>query len=88
MHLAVDIADSYLVTWCLEMGFQVQTCNKHQMNCLHIAAMRGNYDIAARILGKAENATIVNSLNSDRSTPLYVAAMYGNVKIIKLLLHK
>ena len=61
------------------------------MNCLHIAARRGDYDIAVHILrqGSAEGVdNIVNSQNSDHSTPLYMAAMFGNVKIIKLLLHK
>lgn len=87
MHLAVDIANTELIKWCLAFGFKVQTSNNVRMNCMHIAARRGDNDIAVHILkqGSAEGVDIVNSHNSDYSTPLYMAAMFGNVKIMKLL---
>lgn len=93
LHLAVDTAESDLIEWCFTLGFQVRTENCCKMNCMHIAARRGDYDIAVRILevASAEDGDMnafVNSPNSFRSTPLYMAAKFGNVKIMEFLLDK
>lgn len=60
------------------------------MNCMHIAARRGNYDIAVRILKiAAEGAkSLVNSEDSVKSTPLYLSAKFGNENVMELLLDK
>lgn len=66
------------------------TRNKSKMNCMHIAARRGNYDVAVRILNvaAAEAKSLVNSEDSVKSTPLYLAAKFGNQNIMELLLDK
>ena len=58
---------------------------------MHIAARRGDSGIAAIVLEKATlegKDSIVNSLSSDRSTPLYIAAKFGHTRIMELLLNK
>lgn len=57
---------------------------------MHIAARRGNYDVAVRILkvAAAEAKSLVNSQDSVKSTPLYLAAKFGNENIMELLLDK
>ena len=94
MHLAVDNAEQELIKWCLDYGFTTRTCNNRGMNCMHIAARRGDYKIAVQILEQAreEDEDIMRSFaevpNCDRSTPLYIAAKFGNVKIMEMLLNK
>ena len=93
MNLAVDGAENELIEWCLTFGFSTQMVNTNKMNCMHIAARRGNLSIAMRILevAKTEGGNIskfVNSASHFRSTPLYIAAKFGNVEIIKFLLDK
>lgn len=90
MHLAVDNGETNMIEWCLKFGFKVTTKNKSEMNCMHIAARRGNYDVAVRILkvAAAEAKSLVNSEDSVKSTPLYLAAKFGNENIIELLLDK
>lgn len=64
------------------------------MNCMHIAARRGDYDVAVRILEQAKKdgdeilRSFLDSPNSDRATPLYVCAKFGNAKVMELLLDK
>ena len=64
------------------------------MNCMHIAARRGDYSIAVQVLEQArkENDEVLKSFidfpNSDRATPLYMGAKFGNVKVMELLLEK
>lgn len=90
MHLAVDNGETKMIEWCLKFGFNVTTRNKSEMNCMHIAARRGNYDVAVRILNvaAAEVKSLVNSEDSVKSTPLYLAAKFGNQNIMELLLDK
>ena len=88
LHLAIDVGNSQLIRWCLDFGFKVHACNNFGTNCLHIAAKRGGYDIAQTILhrGREYEENIVNSRNCDHSTPLYMAAVFGKVEVITLLL--
>ena len=60
---------------------------------MHIAAARGDYDIAVRILKVATEKNIdvealVNSASTLRYTPLYMAAQTGNERIMEMLLDK
>ena len=92
--MAVDATNSSIVECCLLLGFNVFSRNNRRMNCMHIAAKRGDYDIAVCILEKAREeeseslSSFVNASSHDRSTPLYVAAKFGNMKIMELLLDK
>ena len=94
LHTAIDVGNSNIIEWCLSFGFKVCSCNHRKMNCLHIAAKR-DYNIATRIMEQAQRElknedlpSFVNSLSRDRSTPIYIAAKFGNTKIMKLLLKK
>ena len=67
--------------------------NKSKINCMHIAARRGNLNIAMRIMEVAmkegdDMNLFVNSKSQLQKTPLYIAAKFGNFNIIKLLLDK
>jgi ankyrin repeat protein len=92
LHLAVDEADNDLIGWCLAFGFRVRSKNNQQMNCMHIAARRGDYSVAVQVLEQARREedevlkSFIDCPNSDRATPLYMAAKFGNVKIMELLL--
>ena len=71
----------------------METENDQGMNCMHIAAARGDYDIAVKILEVAAKkgvtmVSFVNATSTHRSTPLYMAAQSGNDKIMKTLLDK
>ena len=94
IHLAVDAADRNLIEWCIEFGFSVRACNNTRMNCMHIAARRGDYEIAVCILEQAMKdgdemlKTFIDFPNSDRATPLYTSAKFGSVKVMELLLEK
>ena len=93
MHTAIDVGNSNIIEWCLSFGFKICSCNHRKMNCLHIAA-KGDYKIAARIIEQARGevnedlTSFVNSLSRDRSTPIYIAAKFGNPEIMELLLKK
>jgi ankyrin repeat protein len=91
LHLAVDTAENDLIEWCLTFGFSIETENYQGMNCMHIAAARGDYNIAVKILevATAEDIDVesfVNSTSTHRSTPLYMASQSGNAKIMEILL--
>ena len=83
-----------MVEWCLCLGFNIRQKNSAGLSTLHLAARRGNYDIAVRIL-KAETEDgggnierLVNSRNNNGSTPLYAASKAGNARLVELLLDK
>ena len=91
--MAVDSANMHVVEWCFEFGFKVNSCNIHKMNCMHVAARRGDYNITAKIIEQARKEEVdlenfVNAPSSDRTTPFYIASKFGHMKIMELLLEK
>ena len=64
------------------------------MNCMHIAARRGDYDRAVSVLEQAKKdgeeiqRSFIDSPNSGRATPLYMCAKFGNAKVMELLIRK
>lgn len=63
------------------------------MNCMHIAARRGDYSIAVLVLEQARQdgddiVKFIDAPNSNRATPLYLCAKFGSVKIMELLVEK
>jgi len=64
------------------------------MNSLHIAAKRGCCAIAELLVAADEKKwryDLVEFINSEgplQSTPLYIAAKFGNKEVVEWLLHK
>ena len=79
--------------WCLRFDFGTREKNRMDMNSLHIAAKRGCCAIA-ELLVAADNKKwydLVEFINSEgpfQSTPLYIAAKFGNKEVVEWLLNK
>ena len=93
--MAIATANRVIIERCLAFGFKVNTCNKQRMNCMHIAAKVGDYNIAVKVLeqGRSEvddgmSREFIDLSSHDRSTPLYLASEIGNERIMQLLLDK
>lgn len=58
--------------------------NVRGRSLLHMAILENRFDLVQElVLGGAE----INNLDSEKSTPLFMASLYGNVEIIKFLLN-
>lgn len=70
-----------------EFGKSLKTIlNDHKWNALHWAARSGRVDIVIVVLKtKSEYKQLVFAVSDSGKTPLHVAAMHGNVKIVRLL---
>jgi hypothetical protein len=75
LDLDVDQIEKYIVPSCADPS----------ATTLHVAAQRGDLEMAALLI---EKGAIVNALTSDKSTPLHLAASKGYSKIVKLLIKK
>lgn len=60
-------------------------CNYNQLSSLHIACVKGHYDIVHHLI---ENGADISSCDHVGKSSLYLACAYGHVDIVKHLLKK
>jgi ankyrin repeat protein len=74
-----------IIDMILAKGEKINVQNPDKMTPLHIAASRGNTDIAERLIMRGAN---IHAINADKSTPLHIAAQYDMIDTVNLLLAK
>ncbi|HRX31233.1 MAG TPA: ankyrin repeat domain-containing protein [Tenuifilaceae bacterium] len=84
LHIAVNSNNYEVSKWLIQKG---ANCNLliNNLTPLIIAAMN-NYKKVAELL--VAGGADVNFYNNNRNTPLYYAARFGNVDVVKLLIKK
>lgn len=94
LHLLVDGEDIEGVQLCLLLGFNLHIGNNKGFNTLHVAARRGNVAIVNMLLDKEKAKgeetfhSFVNSHNHYFASPLYLAAKFGQAKVVELLIKR
>ncbi|BGP17740.1 hypothetical protein JCM10213_005321 [Rhodosporidiobolus nylandii] len=84
LHLAasfgfVDIANLYLARY----PFVVEWVNSRGQTPLHVAAMKGEAEVAQLLVDQGAD---INAPDLDGSTPLHYASSYGRRSVVKLLI--
>ena len=79
----MESAEVKVLEWCLHFGFNTWKENERGMNSLHVAAKTGCCTRAELLIRAERDAgrdveKFINSSNKFNSTPLYIAAKFGN----------
>lgn len=87
LHFAAEGGAVAVMELLLRQGANVEDTNYFGETALHIAARKGELDVARTLVALLlEHGASVNISNSDGWTPLHNAASDGNVDIVKKLL--
>ncbi|KAH9498505.1 Transient receptor putative cation channel sub A member 1 [Bulinus truncatus] len=86
LHLAAQSGDVRIAKLLLENNARIDALNDEQATALHRAAALNHVQVVAFLAEKG--AKIINKRDKDNYTPLLLAAFYGNVETVDLLLRK
>ena len=91
LHIAIDVEEVDIMEFCLQFKFDLMAKNIDGLMSLHVAARRGNKAASIRLLqvAKDEGLDIQKFLNCRKNsggTPLYLAAKFNRLSLMKYLI--
>ncbi|XP_068755474.1 transient receptor potential cation channel subfamily A member 1-like [Montipora capricornis] len=86
LHLAVlNLNDVKTVELCLDSGADVNILTSNSVTPLHLAASKGNIEVADFLISRGAN---VHIKDGDSKTPLHMAAIFNQTRLIEFLLER
>lgn len=85
LHYAVRYEYKNIIEYLLTQGWDINASNSSKETALHVAALRGQYDMAVYLLHKGANVNAVDSVGQD---PLKTAIMYGRLDVVRLFIEQ
>ncbi|XP_067937182.1 transient receptor potential cation channel subfamily A member 1-like isoform X2 [Watersipora subatra] len=86
LHYASKIGNLPSLMSLLALGARVTCTDKSKQSPLHFAAMYGRFQTCKRILKDPQGKFIINMSDVNGRSALHLAAQFGNVKIVALLM--
>ncbi|BFZ09603.1 hypothetical protein BsWGS_12641 [Bradybaena similaris] len=88
LHYAAKCGNLVVFMDLVKLGSPVTLKSNKKQTILHLAAQFGRYRTCVSVLSKPSGASIQNETDEQGLTPLHLAAMCGQMKIVNLLLNK
>ncbi|KAI6171416.1 Kallikrein-4 [Aphelenchoides bicaudatus] len=84
VHNAVSLNSTDVLNELISSNVSINTTNENQQTPLHVAAWKGNYEVAKVLIKK--DPQLINATDKYHMFPIHYAARNGHCDIIKLLL--
>jgi hypothetical protein len=75
-----------MVTLLMDQGANLSYQNEHGNTALHEAALNGHHSVVKKIVSGKDKEDIIKKVNNAGETPLIVAAKYGKLEVMLLIL--
>ncbi|KAJ3652473.1 hypothetical protein Zmor_018434 [Zophobas morio] len=83
LHIACENRHQHVVSFLIQFGLDVNSCDLDAQTCLYPAARLGDVTIVKLLL---TNGAKANIYNTEKWTPLFVASYNGHHQVVELLI--